>query len=61
MRTKRQPSKAPRRANQKHQAEARLEALLMEGINSGPATLMTKQDWQTIKQRSLARLQKKKT
>ena len=33
-----------------------LEALLLEGINSGPATPMTRQDWDDIKTRSLARI-----
>ena len=59
MRTKGQTLKTPSREYQKRQAEARLEFLMIEGINSGPATPMTRQDWQTIRKRGLVRLQKK--
>ena len=37
------------RANQKQRAQEKLEQLLLEGINSGPATPMTKQDWIDIR------------
>lgn len=38
------------RADQKRQANERLEALLLEGLDSGTATPMTQQDWQEISQ-----------
>ena len=40
---------------------ARLEQLLLEGIESGPATPMTKADWEEIKQRGLERLAQQPT
>lgn len=39
--------------------EERLEKLLLEGLDSGPATPMTREDWDGIKQRGLERLQRK--
>jgi antitoxin ParD1/3/4 len=44
----------------KQKEEERLEKLLLEAIESGPATPMTKKDWEAIKQRGLERIQKKK-
>jgi antitoxin ParD1/3/4 len=38
----------------------RVEQLLLEGINSGPATPMTPQDWKDIQREGLARLAKEK-
>ena len=37
------------REDMKRRAEDRLDALLMEGINSGPAEPMTKEDWDDIR------------
>ena len=37
-----------------------IEKLLLEGINSGPATPMTKQDWDDIRKEAMARLAKMK-
>lgn len=37
------------RGEQKEQAKKELEALIMEGINSGPSTPMTKEDWQQLR------------
>jgi len=37
------------REDQKQKAQMRLEALLMEGLESGPATPMTDQDWVDIR------------
>lgn len=48
------------REDQKRRAEARLEALLLEGLESGEPTPMTKKDWDAIKKRGLARLKKAK-
>jgi antitoxin ParD1/3/4 len=41
---------------QRHKAEAELEALLLEGINSGPATPMTREDWDAIRSEISQRL-----
>ena len=43
----------------KQKEEERLEKLLLEALDSGPASPMTKKDWDAIKQRGLERLQKK--
>jgi antitoxin ParD1/3/4 len=40
----------------KRQGEERLQALLLEGIESGDPTPMTREDWQTIRQEGRARL-----
>jgi antitoxin ParD1/3/4 len=37
------------REDQKRRAQERLEALLLEGLNSGEATPMTEQDWEDIR------------
>lgn len=39
------------RRDQERQAEERLDQLLLEGLQSGPATEMTRQDWDDLKQR----------
>lgn len=39
--------------------ERKLEALLLEGLESGKATPFTKDDFEAIKQRGLERLKKK--
>lgn len=36
----------------------RINALLLEGLNSGPATPMTKQDWEDIRREVLGELAK---
>ena len=50
------------RADQKRKAEEKLEALLMEGLNSGPAKPFTKDDMdevrRVVRQRALARKKK---
>jgi antitoxin ParD1/3/4 len=38
------------REAQKRKTEAKLEALLLEGLQSGEATPMTEQDWEEIRQ-----------
>jgi antitoxin ParD1/3/4 len=48
------------RADQRRKTEAKIEALLLEGINSGPATPMTEQDWAGIRQRVRERAEGKK-
>lgn len=37
------------RDDMRRQAEAKLEALLVEGINSGPAEPMTPKDWADVR------------
>lgn len=37
------------RADQKRQANERLEALLLEGLGSGTATPMSDKDWQEVR------------
>ena len=50
------------RADQKRKAEEKLETLLMEGLNSGPAKPLTKDDLnevrRVVRQRVLARKKK---
>jgi antitoxin ParD1/3/4 len=48
------------RAEQKQRAKAELEALLLEGINSGPATEMTAEDWEQLRERVRQRAKKTK-
>jgi len=43
------------REAQKNRARQELEAKLLEGINSGPATEMTKADWDGLKERARSR------
>jgi antitoxin ParD1/3/4 len=40
-------------ADQKAKAQEKLEALLLEGLNSGPATPWTEQDWERLRNRAL--------
>jgi antitoxin ParD1/3/4 len=39
------------REDQKRAAQERLEALLMEGLDSGPSREMTKEDWEDLRRR----------
>lgn len=41
------------RQDQKRKANERLEAMLLEGLNSGTVTEMTVQDWDDIRQASV--------
>ena len=43
-------------ADQKQKAREHLEALIQEGLDSGPASEMTAQDWEHIRQDGLARV-----
>ena len=49
------------RAEQHRQAKARLETLLLEALDSGDPTAMTKEDWDAIRQAGLARLRARST
>ena len=44
------------REDQKRKAQERLEALLLEALDSGEPTEMTPDDWEQIRQEGLARL-----
>jgi antitoxin ParD1/3/4 len=44
------------REAKEREAEEQLEKLLLEGLDSGPATPMTSEDWEEIKQRGLNRI-----
>jgi antitoxin ParD1/3/4 len=48
------------REDQKRQAEEELEAKLLEGINSGEATPMTREDWERLRARLAERFSKKR-
>ncbi|MEI1375857.1 type II toxin-antitoxin system ParD family antitoxin [Nostoc sp. UHCC 0926] len=48
------------RQDQKRQAAERLEAILLEGLNSGNATEMTPDDWEDIRQAVRERIAKHK-
>ena len=43
----------------RHQAEKRVAALIHEGLESGPATPMTKEDWQEIREEGMRRLRER--
>ena len=45
------------RADQKRKADARLELLLLEGLEGGE-TAMTKKDWQDVRAKAKARIKK---
>ncbi len=46
------------RKDQKRKAQERLEALLLEGLDSGTATGITAQDWEDIRQTVRKRINK---
>ncbi len=48
------------RDDEKHKAQAKLEALLLEGVRSGAPTKMTRQDWEDIRREALTRLKARK-
>ena len=48
------------REDRKRRAQERLEALLLEGLNSGEPREMTNQDWKEIRREALARLKSRK-
>jgi antitoxin ParD1/3/4 len=48
------------RADQRQKAALKLDAIILEGINSGPATPMTKTNWEAIHRSGLAKLAAKK-
>jgi antitoxin ParD1/3/4 len=48
------------RRDQERQAQERLEQLLLEGVKSGPAVPLTKQDWAELRADVAARLEKRR-
>lgn len=48
------------RDDQKRKAEERLEALLLQGLDSGDATELTKKDWAVIRRTVQQRLTQRK-
>ncbi len=49
------------RDDEKRKTQERLEALLMEGIQSGDATEMTRQDWSDIRAEALEQFEARKS
>ena len=50
----------PIRRDQERQAQGRLEALLLEGVESGTASPLTKQDWAELRTEVAERLEKRR-
>jgi antitoxin ParD1/3/4 len=48
------------RQDEKRRAQERLEALLLEGIQSGAPAEMTRQDWDDIRREALVRIKARK-
>jgi antitoxin ParD1/3/4 len=49
------------RDDEKRKAQEKLEAMLMEGLQSGEPTQMTRQDWADIRKEALKQLESRKT
>ena len=49
------------RGDEKRKAQEKLEALLMEGIQSGPPTKMTRRDWNDIRRDALKQFEVRKS
>jgi antitoxin ParD1/3/4 len=49
------------RDDEKRKAQQKLEALLMEGIQSGSPTEMTRQDWDDIRREATKQFEKRKS
>lgn len=49
------------RDDERRKAQEKLEALLMEGIQSGEPTEMTRQDWGEIRREALKRFESRKS
>lgn len=48
------------RADEKRKAQERLESLLLEGVQSGKPTEMTRQDWEAIRRGVLQQFETRK-
>jgi antitoxin ParD1/3/4 len=44
------------RQDEKRRAQEKLEAMLLEGVRSGDATLMTNEDWKEIRETAMAKI-----
>ncbi len=49
------------RKDEKRKAQEKLEALLLEGLQSGDSTEMTRADWEEIRREAMARIEARKT
>ncbi len=49
------------RDDEKRKAQEKLEGMLMEGIQSGASTEMTRQDWADIRQEALKQVEARKS
>jgi len=49
------------RADEKRKAQDKLEALLMEGIQSGDPTQMTQQDWGDIRREAVKQFEERRS
>ena len=49
------------RVDEKRKASEKLEALLIEGIQSGEPTLMTRRDWDDIRREALKQFEARKS
>ena len=49
------------RRDQERQAQERLEGLLLDGVKSGPASPLTKQDWAELRTDVAERLEKRQS
>ncbi|HQH28154.1 MAG TPA: type II toxin-antitoxin system ParD family antitoxin [Oligoflexia bacterium] len=49
------------REDEKRKAQEKLEALLLEGLQSGAASEMTKTDWDEIRRDAVARIETRKS
>jgi antitoxin ParD1/3/4 len=49
------------RDDERRKAQEKLEALLMEGIQSGKPTGMTRQDWEDIRRQALKQFEARKS
>ncbi len=47
--------------DEKRKAQERLEALLLEGIQSGEATEMTRQDWDEVRKEAVSQFEARKS
>ena len=49
------------RDDERHQAQEKLEALLMEGIQSGKPNRMTRQDWEDVRRQAVKQFEARKS
>src|SRR5215831_21068449 len=49
------------REDERRKAQSKLEALLIEGIDSGESTELTRQDWEDIRREALVRIESRKS